>query len=105
MITGPQHFDLPFRLIGGRPKTVQQDTPREIENSVVGVLSTERGSLEWLPTMGHPDWAFRLGGVDPDELRRLVTQWEPRAAVTVTAGDPVRGAIDRLNLVIGEHHG
>jgi hypothetical protein len=103
-MAGPQHFDLPFRLAGGHAATVVQDTPRDVENAVFGVLATERGSLEWLPSMGRPDWAFQLGGVAPDDLRQLVTQWEPRADLIVAA-DPVRGAFDRLNLVIGDNDG
>jgi hypothetical protein len=97
----PQHFDLPFRVTGGSAVAVAQDTPRDIENAAFGVLATERGSINWLPAFGRPDWAFLTGGPDPDELRDLVAAWEPRAAATVVVNDPVRGAIDRLNLVIG----
>jgi hypothetical protein len=101
---GPQHFDLPFRVVGGRVATVDQDSPRDVENAVFAVLVTERGSLDWLPAFGRPDWAFQAGGIDPDELRALVAQWEPRAAATVV-GDAVSGALDRLNLTIGDSHG
>lgn len=78
---------VPFRVIGGRPQTVEQDSTEEIANCVWAVLTTPLGSREIDPSFGIPEQVFQQGGVDVDDLRSAIEEQEPRAETALTAGE------------------
>lgn len=81
------HLAVPFAFAGdGTVATVEQDSAEEITQCVRVLLGTVTGSRVVVPTYGVPDPTFT--GVDPQEVTDAVTEWEPRAAVTVTVADP-----------------
>lgn len=71
----------PDVLIPARAKTVEQGSKDEIAQCVFAILNTVPGQRTDDPGWGFPDQTFRQGGVDLNELRRVVEEHEPRASV------------------------
>lgn len=84
MATTP-HLKIPFEVNDGQVAVVEQDSIDDVTGCVFSVLATERGTRPELPEFGLADPTFRLGGVDLDELRDVVEEWEPRAEVFTEA--------------------
>lgn len=96
MRTAP-HLAVPFRIVGGRSATVEQDTPDEITQCVEVILGTRPGERVAVPEFGAPDLVGQ-NVIDIDELADAVSRWEPRVDPTVTAerlvdGDPTEVAV------------
>lgn len=91
-MAGIPHFALPFRfqthLGQARAVVNEQDSYEEIADCVQAVLSYERGTRVELPEFGIRDQTFRQGGVDKEEIERVISQWEPRADAVIES-DPV----------------
>jgi len=80
------HLAVPFTLaIDGSAATVEQDTADDIANCVRTLLSTPTGARLAVPDYGVVDPTF--AGVNEAEIAAAVTEWEPRADITVTT-DP-----------------
>jgi phage baseplate assembly protein W len=77
----PVKFAVPFTLGEAGFATVPQDSTDEVTQCVYAILGTETGSREDDPEFGAASQLFREGGVDLDELRDAVEEWEPRAEV------------------------
>ncbi len=75
------HFQTPFRVSGGAPVEIEQDTPEEIGQCVRAVLRTPEGTLMDKPEFGRPDEAFAQQVPNPDAQVYLqaIEEWEPRA--------------------------
>lgn len=72
---------IPFEVGPRGAKTVEQDTPQEIAQCVYAILATQPGERTELPEFGFASQLFRQGGVDLEELRQAVEEWEPRAEI------------------------
>lgn len=92
----PDHFALPFRLVGGRAAVVEQDTDAEIRQCSRVVLMCPQGARLELPSFGLPDPAFRVGGPDLAAMERTLDTWEPRARAHDSGDD------DRLEEWVGQ---
>lgn len=91
------HFGFPFRAAGSSFAVTEQDSPDEIADCVEAVLRTPERSRIDVPAYGRPDASFeQLGPAKPtvEPYVAAVEEWEPRAAVTGTAG--VEDAIERI---------
>lgn len=78
------HFDLPFRFIGARAATVEQDTLDDITNCVVAILRTIEGQRLEINEFGIPDPTFGLQPLRLDALISKVIELEPRAAIMIS---------------------
>lgn len=79
------HLRHPFQIINGKSAVVDQDSTQEIAQSVYAVLATEPGDRDENPTFGFESQLFVKGGVDLDELQRVVEESEPRASILTEA--------------------
>lgn len=86
------HLALPFRLSLTAGATVnEQGSVDEVAQNVAVLLSTEVGSRSTLPTYGIEDPAFSQQ-VDTASMVQAITEWEPRANISIAAGiGPVAG--------------
>lgn len=78
------HLAVPFRILGDRAVTVDQDTIAEIRQNVEVLVSTFQGERPVVPEYGISDPTFSLEPGD-DELEDIIgaiRRWEPRAEVT-----------------------
>lgn len=75
----------PFDVVDGRVRVVEQGSANEVAQCVYAVLATQPGDRTERPGFGFPSQLFRQGGVDLDELRAAVENWEPRASVLTEA--------------------
>lgn len=82
MIETP-HFDIPFRIEGGKAVTVEQGSLRDIQNCVETILRTHVGEREGIPAFGIYDPTFTNIPVDRQLLVSQVTEFEPRAIVLI----------------------
>lgn len=78
------HLRYPF-TVGATVATVDQGAPAEIAQCVYAVLATEPGDRAEHPAFGFESQLFRRGGVDLEELRRVVGDFEPRADLLTEA--------------------
>lgn len=83
----PDHFALPFRLVGGRAALIEQDTDAEIRQCARVVLMCPQGARLELPAFGLPDPAFALRGPDLAPIERTLDTWEPRARAHASGDD------------------
>lgn len=67
--------------VGAKVATVDQGSREEIAQCVYGIIGLRQGERAENPELGTPSYLFRQGGVDEDELRRLVEEQEPRASL------------------------
>jgi phage baseplate assembly protein W len=68
---------LPLRVTGARMASIEQGHPAEIAQSLGLLLATRPGERRSSPDYGYPDPTFV--GVNPDLLRAVADEWEPRA--------------------------
>lgn len=94
---GIPHLDFPMRLTtGGQFATVDQDSDAELVACIALLLAYPRGSRPDVPNFGVPEQLFLQGGVNLDEIRAALEDYEPRV---VTAPDHVlQEAMDTVNL-------
>lgn len=79
MISVP-HFEFPLRMgPGGRLSVLEQDTPDEIAQAVLVLLSTIEGERIELPEYGIEDPLFTID-LDLNMIRQAIEEWEPRAS-------------------------
>lgn len=93
------HLRHPFSIVNGKTAVVDQDSPREIVQSVWATTSTHPGDRDEVPNFGVEDDLFRLGGVDLDELKRAIEEQEPRAAILTEA--QWDGLVERVRVQVG----
>lgn len=91
-------FAVPF-TIGRRANTVEQGSLDEIIQCVKAALKTPIGMREDNPKYGLPDQAFREGGANLDEIRRVLTEFEPRAAIL--SDKVLIGLLTEVNIRVG----
>ncbi len=75
------HFDIPFRLQVAGAAVVEQDTYEEIANCVEVIIRTPYGFRDDTPDFGFPSLELRTQPLLTSEVREVVDQQEPRAAV------------------------
>lgn len=92
----PEHFALPFRLVGDRAPVIEQDTDPEIRQCAAVVLMCPQGARLELTAFGLPDQAFQLRGPDLAAIERTLDTWEPRARAHAAGDD------DRLGEWVGQ---
>lgn len=68
-------------VVPAKARTVEQDSKDEIAQCLFAIFATQPGDRTELPEFGLASQLFRMGGVDLDELREAVEEWEPRADV------------------------
>jgi phage baseplate assembly protein W len=81
----------------GSLATVEQDTLDEVTQSVQMLLGCRQGTRTVVPTYGVEDLTFR--DIDPTWIDAAVAQWEPRAAVTVSAS-PTDQGVTTINVAV-----
>lgn len=75
----PKRLLLPITLSArGDLRTVEQDSPIELSQSVALLLDTRVGERRSEPDYGTPDPVF--GGLDVDELADAIEEWEDRVS-------------------------
>lgn len=84
-MTDISHLAYPFKIANGRTAVVDQGSPAEVAQCVYAILATQPGDREENPAFGFESQLFRQGGVDLDELRRVVEEREPRASILTEA--------------------
>lgn len=77
------HLAWPVRLDGDHLAAVEQDTGEDVAQCVQVVVSTPKGSCDWLPDFGVDDQTFNQGGADPGEFEAAIREWEPRADIEI----------------------
>lgn len=75
---------VPFNIVGTEANVVEQDSPEEVAQCVEALIRTYIGELVDEPEYGVPDMVFAEGDIDVEALAAVVTEWEPRAAHTIT---------------------
>jgi len=78
------HFSLPFRFASPQAAVTEQDSLDEIADCVFAILLCPAGFRVELPAFGLPDPTFAMTAPDLDEIRTVIDQWEPRAAVLLS---------------------
>lgn len=78
-------LSLPLRLSGSRFVTVGQDSPQALAESVGLLLDTRPGERRSIPEYGFPSPLFSQDGVDPEQARGVISQWEDAGQVEITA--------------------
>ena len=81
-----------------KARTVDQDSKDEIAQCVYAILATEPGTRTELPEFGFASQLFRQGGVDLEELRQAVEEWEPRAQILTES--EFEGLVQRVKVTI-----
>jgi phage baseplate assembly protein W len=82
------HFAFPFRFTdSGRAAVVDQDSSDDVAGCVAAVLCYPLGARADAPTFGVPDQAFRTNGVNTEEVRQALAEWEPRADTVFVLDD------------------
>lgn len=91
------HLAVPFRITGTRAATVEDGTLDEVAQNVRVILGTRTGERLAVPAFGTADPTFGLAGATPDaaEVEGAVTEWEPRATISLEYRAPtVDGTAD-----------
>lgn len=97
-------FDLPFRLdpTGSDVVMIEQDSVDDVANSVETLLRTPLGWFEENPDYGVIEGTFDEGRVDLNELQTAISQWEPRADVSMEDKlDTEDALMDRISAYVG----
>jgi hypothetical protein len=87
------HFAFPFRFTdSGRaapcPSSIRTRPGRRRRVDVAAaVLCYPLGARADAPTFGVPDQAFRTNGVNTEEVRQALAEWEPRADTVFVLDD------------------
>lgn len=89
------HLAWPFRKVGRRLATVEQDSIEDVQQNVRAYLATARGERPLSPDFGLDDPTFGPG-VDPAVLAAAIMEAEERADVTITATGPNERGQQRL---------
>jgi hypothetical protein len=77
------HFDLPFRFDHGAAAVNEQDSLDDIAVCVEAIVRYEQGQRPELPEFGIPDYTFRQGDFDTDDLQDAIEVWEERADLLI----------------------
>lgn len=86
------HLAFPFTIgEDGTAEVVEQDSLDEVAQCVQVLLSTPQGSRVVVPSYGVPDPTFV--GLDEATVEQAVSDWEPRAEVAVSIGQPPANAV------------
>lgn len=73
------HFAQPFRYVGGRPQTTEQDSNVEIRDCIRATLRTVIGFRDEAPYFGITDPSFQLLPLDTQAILDEIITSEPRA--------------------------
>lgn len=65
------HLAFPLRVVGGRPVTVEQGSPRHLQDQAEVVLRTYPGLIDHAPDLGLRDLVARVAPAAPEVLRAL----------------------------------
>lgn len=84
-MTDIPHFAMPFRFAAGRAVVAEQDSLPEILGCVEAILRCPVGHRDERPDFGIADQTFRQAGASLDDLSAALADFEPRAAVELTA--------------------
>lgn len=79
------NIKIPLELKNGSFVTHEQDTPDEVVQCAMAVLSTPLGTRASNPDFGLPDQTFREGGPSVEQIRTTLDLWEPRADALVSS--------------------
>jgi hypothetical protein len=82
-MTDLPHFSLPFRFGGPQAAVNEQDSIAEIGDCVLATLLCPLGFRVELPSFGVDDPTFSSPLVDTDEIRDVLSRWEPRALLSL----------------------
>lgn len=98
------HFSFPFSFSGlnVHAREVEQDSVDDIASCVAAILLTRVGQYPDTPEFGTDDPAFIEGGIDPDEMIRLIEFWEPRIVAAVEEGWDFDDYLQNIRLSIQE---
>jgi phage baseplate assembly protein W len=79
------HFAFPFEPNGNAFAVREQDTSEEIQDCVLVLLLTPKGSRMVLPSYGTPEILFSQMPPNIPEIISECNQWEPRAIIDLEA--------------------
>lgn len=95
------HFKLPF-VFG---EYVEQDHLDDVAQCVEAILRTEQGDRLALPEFGLVDGTFTEGGVDLEEIKATILEWEPRAEVLLERRpELLEELVDRIRIEVRERN-
>lgn len=76
---------LPFRIVGGKLATNEQDSAEDVAQCVETICRFEKGDLEDLPEFGITARELSLvTDIAPADTAAEIQKLEPRAAITAT---------------------
>lgn len=80
------HFDLPFRMEGGKAAVVEQDSVDDITNCVVAILKYAKGSrlIDDRAEFGIRQPEFEMAPVDINSINDDIAEQEPRAQISIS---------------------
>jgi phage baseplate assembly protein W len=78
----PEHLSYPFTITKNGAKTVEQDSPADIEDCVLRVALFPVGSREDLSNYGVPELTFQRTPLDLPTYEAAIEYWEPRAKLS-----------------------
>lgn len=99
------HIALPFRLSGDRIAAVEQDSNEEIAQNAETIIRYPTQYRLEAPDFGVSEGLFRQEGVDPDEIKAAISEFEPRAEAEVEdleLPEDREQAIQRVRVAIGK---
>ena len=103
-MTDVPHFAFPFTRdpATGHAAEVEQDSIEDVTGCVQVVLITPRGWRVELPEFGTPDPTFSTPpAADIEVMRKAVSDWEPRAFLTVTDNsNAFELGVQRLRMIV-----
>lgn len=93
-------LSLPLRLTAdGSFATINADSTQEIRQSVEMLRRTRPGERLYSETYGSQNLAFTpAAGIDPDAIRALVEEQEPRVRASVTV--VTQGDVARIRITV-----
>ena len=95
-------FDMPFRVVGGVPAVVEQDSKRDLENCVEVVCRTRPGQRIDDAEFGVDDPTFhQVSPADAERLVARVEELEPRAQML--ADQQLDGLLETIRIKVGDN--
>lgn len=95
----PEHLSSPFTITARGAKTIEQDTPADIENCVFNIAVCPEGYREDEPSFGVPELAFQQIPLNLPEYEAAIQLGEPRAELE---GSEMADGVERARNVIVE---
>lgn len=65
------HLAFPLRVVGGRFRSVEQGSPRHLQDQADVLLRTRPGTIEHAPELGLRDLVARVGPASPEILAAI----------------------------------